>query len=140
MRRNGFTLLEMLFALGVLSILVFISIPLNIATLEKRQIEQFFHTFESDVLYIQNLTSSSKEPVKIRFMKDQYKIRKSNHAPLAIRHYPEGLKMDWRKKPDLVFKESGTVINPRTIKVTTKHGTYNIVFPLGKGRCYIVKI
>lgn len=140
MRKNGFTLLEMLFVLGILSILLFISIPLNIATLEKQQIEQFFNTFESDVLYIQSTTTSSNKPVKIRFMEDRYKIRQSNHAPLAIRNYPEGLKMDWRKKPYLVFNETGTVINPRTIKVTTKQGTYNIVFPLGKGRCYIVKI
>ncbi|MBM7597973.1 competence protein ComGD [Virgibacillus halotolerans] len=137
---NAFTLLEVLFAMGILSLLLFISIPLNLTTLEKQQIEQFFKTFESDVLYIQNSSITTDEIIYLRFLDDRYILRKANGNSMATRNYPKGLKIDSRTKPDIVFHETGTIINPRTIKVTTNNGTYHIVFPLGKGRCYIVKI
>jgi competence protein ComGD len=140
MRENGFTLLEVLFAMGILSLLLFISIPLNLATLERQQIEQFFNTFESDVLYVQNATGISDESTYLRFFEDHYTIRVAGNKPRINRSYPQGLKVDWRTKSDIVFNETGTIINPRTIKVTTNKDTFHIVFPLGKGRCYIVKI
>ena len=140
MNKNGFTLLEVLFTLGVLSILLFISVPISFSTLEKQQIQQFFNTFEFDVLYIQHLSTTSDEFIKIRFYEDHYKVYKGSKEKLAIRNYPDGLQVDRRVNPEISFYVSGIVEKPGTIKVTTNDGTYHIVFPLGKGRCYIVKV
>lgn len=141
MNKNGFTLIEMLFVLGILSVLLLVTVPLNIQTLDKQRTKQFLDTFEFDVLYIQSLTSTSdeSEPIRIRFHDDHYKIRQGRKT-LTIRSYPSGLTLDKRTGDTITFSNSGTILDPRTLKVKANDGDYHIVFPLGKGRCYIVKL
>lgn len=139
-KRNGFTLIEMLIVLGILSVLLLISSPLNYSALEKQRTKQFFDTFEFDVLYIQNLSTSSENSLKIRFFDNNYKVFNAINQVIETRIYPDGMIIDPWVHSTITFNQNGTFMKPGKIKVTTNHGMYHIVFPLGKGRCYIVEI
>lgn len=137
-KQSGFTLVELLLVLSILSILLLLSVPLNISGLQKHQDEQFLETFQYDVLYIQHLatTTTDDKRVYIRFQNDRYSIIE-NTKTLETRYYPDGWEMDPRTMEELSFKSTGTVRQPGRIKMTSKNNTYFVVFPLGKGRGYV---
>ncbi|WP_156290737.1 competence type IV pilus minor pilin ComGD [Oceanobacillus salinisoli] len=141
MTRNnkGFTLMEVLFVLATLSVITLLSPSMNVSSLETIQEQQFLTVFQSDVLYTQNLSTTTEEYVRIRFYTDNYKI-KSGSETLITRYYPNGIQLDTRGNPIIVFKITGAIVNRKIIKVTTNQAVYHIVFPLGKGRINIVEI
>lgn len=139
MNKNGFTLIEMLVVLGIVSILLLLSAPLTISTLEKQRDKQFLDVFKFDVLYIQNLASTTKEPITLTFYKDRYEINKHHKKSFIVRQYPNGWELEERPNNSIKFKQNGTFIKPRTFLIASKNTAYQIIFPLGKGRCYIVK-
>lgn len=138
MNKNGFTLIEVLFVLGIVSVLLLLSAPLNISTLEKLQDEQFLQVFEFDVLSIQSKATTTNESIKIILMPDRYKILVSHGKPI-VRPYPTGWKRGNRTINEISFNKNGALRNPGSIQFTTKNAVYVIIFPLGKGRFYIVK-
>ncbi|UJL44839.1 prepilin-type N-terminal cleavage/methylation domain-containing protein [Virgibacillus sp. NKC19-16] len=139
-KQSGFTLVELLLVLSILSILLLLSVPLNISGLQKHQDKQFLETFQYDVLYIQNLaaTTTDDKRVYIRFHNDRYEIIVERKT-LETRYYPDGWEVDPRAMGELSFKSTGTIRQPGRIKMTSKHDTYFVVFPLGKGRGYVVE-
>ena len=137
---NGFTLLEVLFVLALLSIILLLLPPINVEVMEKQQEEQFLETFKFDVLYVQSMSNLiTNEEVFIRLYKDNYKILRGSTETIAERTYPPGLVIDSRGNNDISFNSTGTFFYPRTIRITTKHNDYNAVFQLGKGRFYIAE-
>ncbi|WP_087971669.1 competence type IV pilus minor pilin ComGD [Oceanobacillus rekensis] len=137
---NGFTLLEVLFVLTLLSVVLVLLPPINVDVIAKQQEKQFIETFQFDVLYVQNMSNLiTNEEVFIRLYKDNYKILRGSSETIAERTYPPGLVIDPRGNADISFNTSGTFIYPRTIRITTKNNDYNAVFQLGKGRFYIAE-
>ncbi|WP_249871107.1 competence type IV pilus minor pilin ComGD [Oceanobacillus saliphilus] len=137
---NGFTLIEMLFVVSLLSIILLLFPSLNMESVEKQQEKQFLETLKFDVLYIQNLSNlATDEKLYIRLYEDNYKIIKGVTKPIAERPYPDGMVIDYRGNPDLYFNENGTFLYPRTIRITTKYSVYDMIFQLGKGRFYIAQ-
>jgi competence protein ComGD len=137
---NGFTLLEVLFVLALLSVVLVLLPPFNVDVIEKQQEKQFLHTFQFDVLYVQNMNNLiTNDEVFIRIYEDKYKILRGSAETIAERTYPPGLVIDSRGNPDISFSSSGTFFYPRTIRITTKHTVYDAVFQLGKGRFYIAE-
>jgi len=138
--KNGFTLVEMLMVLGIVSILILLIPPINTESLKRQQDEQFLETFQFDVLYVQNMSNLiHNENVFIRIYKDSYKILKNNNETIAERPYPFGISINPGGYTDIRFKENGTMLYPRTILITTRHEVYKAVFQLGKGRFYFAK-
>ncbi|GAB3052010.1 hypothetical protein GCM10027286_14100 [Virgibacillus ainsalahensis] len=127
--------MEVLVVLGVLSILLFLSPPLNISSLEKHQTKQFLETFEYDVLYIQNLATTTSSHVRLIIRHDRYTIV-SPSKTLAVRYYPSNLEFNSTME-NISFTKSGSIRKAGNITINTLDSTYKAVFPPGKGRFYI---
>lgn len=142
MKKNGFTLLEVIFALGIWSLLILLTVPIQFSILDRQEEEQFFRTFESDILYMQSMSYAS--PDYIRLVMDaennSYEIKGLPNKNAIKRTFPS----DWEIKIQTLqkiisFNKLGTIKHPGTMKIMTTSATYKIIFPLGKGRCYIEK-
>lgn len=140
--KNGFTLIEVIFVLGVLSILLLLSAPIKISVLDSQKEEQFLATFENDLLYMQNISYLSTDDIKMEFYAESYVVINGiGNKTLLRRSIPTGWKFDLRtfQKRGISFNASGTIREPGNMQLTTNKSSYRIVFPLGKGRCYIEK-
>lgn len=140
-RKNGFTLLEMLIVLGMWSILILLSAPLLFSSIDKQQEKHFLDTLESDVLYVQNMSIGSPEKnIVLRFNKNQYTIYDNlTNESFITRELPPDYVLDPRTARNISFNKRGSISKPGTIALKTKRASYKIVFPLGKARCYIAK-
>lgn len=141
MKKNGFTLIEMLVTLSILSILFLLTVPVQSELLGKQQEEQFIETLKQDVLFIQNHSSKhTRDEMYIRFYDNHYSILSGVNKPFAERDYPADWTLVASNQTRLLrFVQSGTVLQPRTLVMYTPSEKLFIVFPLGKGRFYIEK-
>ncbi|RLL48087.1 prepilin-type N-terminal cleavage/methylation domain-containing protein [Oceanobacillus piezotolerans] len=134
----GFTLLELLLALSILSVFVLITPIIKSTTLEKIRGQQFLELFQSDVMYLQTITATSNEHLRIQFFQDKYILYRGTKAYIS-RDYPPQWSIDTRGEDKLSFNKSGTVLKPRTIVFSNKEDNYHAIFPFGKGRFYILQ-
>ncbi|WP_327605832.1 prepilin-type N-terminal cleavage/methylation domain-containing protein [Virgibacillus tibetensis] len=95
--------------------------------------------FEFDVLYIQSLSTTTEEFVRITFYADHYIVLRGSKEQLAVRSYPPGWKVDWRTDSTIVFEPNGTIKQPRTIQMVSPNNAYDIIFPFGKSRSILLK-
>lgn len=135
---NGFTLIEMLAVLSIYAILILLSAPIMVKTFEAQQEKQFLKTFEFDLLYAQNLSTQSKNNIRINFDEDQYTILSDNEV-ITSRMIPENWHINLRVIKNIGFDENGRIKEPGTMSIKTRQSEYVVVFPFGKGRGYIVK-
>ncbi|WP_188633613.1 competence type IV pilus minor pilin ComGD [Lentibacillus kapialis] len=135
---NGFTLLEVLFVLSVLSVLILIAVPIQASVLDKQTEANFLETLEMDILYTQSLSYNSRSRYQL-FFPDQthYVIKK--YGTILERKVPEGWSIKKRTLPTISFNREGTIRKPGTMTIYTQTTQYNLVCPLGKGRCYFEK-
>ena len=140
MIKNGFTLIEMLLVLSVLSIIILLAVPLQFSSLTKQEENQFIELFMHDVLLIQNQASvNSKDSMSIKFHDDHYSImQRTIEQPFAKRNYPDGWSILGINR-DIEFSESGSFLYPRKIVMYSKEERIAFTFPLGKGRFYVEK-
>ncbi|WP_077596507.1 competence type IV pilus minor pilin ComGD [Oceanobacillus kimchii] len=138
--KNGFTLIEVLFSLAILMVIITFFAPSQMTQLNQLKEKQFFELLKYDVLYIQSRSRMyENERVLIRFYADEYRIIEGLNTN-EVRPYPAGLSIDTFGKREIYFNSNGTVIQPRTISVYGINKTYQLIFPLGKGRFYIAEI
>ncbi|ASK63205.1 hypothetical protein CFK37_14135 [Virgibacillus phasianinus] len=143
--KNGFTLIEVIFVLGALAILLVLSAPIKFAVLDTQKEQQFLTAFENDLLYMQSISYLSKDKVGLEIHADYYKIVVTKNykvKDIFQRSIPNDWKFDLLTIQDnfISFNSSGTIRQPGTIRLRTNKSMYKIVFPLGKGRCYIEKL
>jgi len=139
MDKNGFTLLEVMIVLAIWSVLLLLTTPIIFSQIDKQEEHRFFEVFQSDVLYIQSLAMVSKEEeVRIKFYDQSYSILQGRNKTVA-RAIPSDWQVNTRILSSISFNEKGTIRQPGTIEIKTTRDTYHIIFPFGKGRCYIVK-
>ncbi|MFD1038474.1 competence type IV pilus minor pilin ComGD [Virgibacillus byunsanensis] len=136
--QNGFTLLEVIFVLGIWSIIILISAPLNVTIVEKQEEKQFLETFKFDVLYMQNRSLLTNGYIKLTFYEESYAIHEDRKR-LIKRDIPSNWQVNKWNLPFLSFDHEGTIRQPGTFNIKTNLTNYLIVCPLGKGRCYIVE-
>ena len=141
MRNNyGFTLLEVMFVLGIWSILILISAPLLFNSIETQQEKQFFATFQSDLMYIQNQSLGTDEKIQINLKKTSYEIVVPGEKQTTQRTLPDGWSITSQTLTNISFNPYGTIRKPGTMIITTNKREYHVIFRLGKGREYhIVK-
>ena len=135
---NGFTLIEMLAVLSIYAILILLSAPIMVKTFEAQQEKQFLKTFEFDLLYAQNLSTQSKNNIRINFDEDQYTILSDNEV-ITSRMIPENWHINLRVIKNIGFDENGRIKEPGTMSIKRRQSEDVGVFPFGKGRGYIVK-
>lgn len=143
-KNNGFTLIEVIFVLGVLTVLLLLSAPIKVSILDNKEEQQFLTTLENDLLYMQSISFRSTDHIWMKIQPDSYTIFSSvyNSKTLLRRNIPTNWTIDLRTIQGGVisFNRYGTIREPGTIHLSTNKSTYRIVFPFGKGRCYIEKI
>lgn len=135
----GFTLIEVIFVLAVLSVLILLSTPLKSSVLEKKTEETFLNTLEMDLLFMQSMASNSRKRCKLHFEKPGYYTIQQNALILRERRIPESWYLNRRKVDSIVFNGAGRILKPGTFAIHTLNEHYNVICTLGKGRCYIEK-
>ncbi|MED4400917.1 competence type IV pilus minor pilin ComGD [Metabacillus fastidiosus] len=135
---RGFTLLESLLVLMIVSIMSLVTI-INIAPVYERKIlHTFFEQFEKDVLYAQQHAITYQTSVYIVFPKDEhvYKIQLTELGNGTItRNIDENLTFQFYNIPPfLVYTPSGAMDKSGTMFIHYKDKKYRIVFYLGRGR------
>jgi competence protein ComGD len=140
-KQAGFTLIEVMIVLSVLQLLFIIGFHMVDRAQEKQAFDRWYTQFELDVLYLQKRTSLSDN-------RPYLQINSSNHtytlvidtyqSPLFTRPYQEDWQMFFTStKSKLAFNKNGQFIEPGTIRIETKYYIFTIIFPFGKGRCYV---
>lgn len=135
---NGFTLIEMLLVISLLSIFILLAIPIQQSISYSEQDERFLEILQYDVLHIQNLARTTRENVLIRFNPNHYVVLQSGKK-LYERTLPEHWNIKINNIQDISFTIRGTIRESGNISINTAHAVYKFICPLGKGRCYIEK-
>lgn len=138
MKQNGFTFLEMLLVLSIISILSIVTY-FNVAPLYERQkVERFFRQFSQDILYMQQLAINHRNLYMLRWVpeKHMYSIWESGDArALMLREYERDIKVDLNTFPNpMTYNANGNINQGGTILLFYRARTYEIVFQLGRGR------
>src|SRR5699024_1978946 len=121
-------------------LLLFLTIPIHAKYVEKEAEKQFLNTLEFDILYAQTLAITSTDKIEILFRDSQYVIsREKNGRSNILRtiEFPAEWEIDMNVIEIIRFNQTGTFKSPGSMRIKAKHGSYTIVFPLGKGRAYV---
>lgn len=140
-KSRGFTLVEVLINLSILSMLLILITPFAIDGIKYVEDQQFLNQLSHDILYIQSLAMNDyKHNPRIIIRENKYEI----HSPLAkqtktIRKIPNEGSMHSERMRTISFTINGTIQRAGTITLTLSSGTYSLIIPPGKGREHIVK-
>lgn len=138
--KNGFTLLEVLVVLMIWSLLVLLVAPIHFTYIEKQRERSFFETFAFDVLYTQNLSTTTKDYVQLNIYEDRYIIRKGYRGEIVLtRNFPADWVINTRTLHTISFNDKGRIRTPGNFVIQTKNHKYTIIFPFGKGRYRVVE-
>jgi competence protein ComGD len=137
---KGFTLIEMLLVLLIVSMLSGIAYVNLIPLYEKKKIEQFFEQLNEDILFMQELAISTNKRTNLQWFPQshRYIIQQTyEEGPVLVRYYDRGIQADLHTFPNIMtYTGSGNINRGGTIYVYYKQKAYKIVFQLGKGRFY----
>lgn len=135
---RGFTLIETLFALSILSVILLLIPKHQVEQINKLENQHFLGTLEMDVLYVQNKRSTQEisKSYILRFYPDNYSIL-FNYSTEIRREYPPLFSLDTPFPKDIEFSVGGVIKNPQSIFISFGEERYRIVFPFGKGRFYV---
>ncbi|MDQ0256286.1 competence protein ComGD [Evansella vedderi] len=141
-KNNGYTLIEMLLVLLLISSILLIVIPNFTKSVHSKNVDYFFEQLEKD-LYESQMTAMT-DGVIIRFVfsptLNNYTIR---HGVTIVetRTFPEGLtvKIGTLGYNDLRFLPTGTISSPGSLVFNYKNDRYVLVFQFVRGRFYIDK-
>ncbi|MBM7552303.1 competence type IV pilus minor pilin ComGD [Thalassobacillus pellis] len=141
---NGFTLIEAILVLSIWSVLLLILIPVQHSIMEKKELKQFLHQLEDDVLLAQKLTMHDNRMYEFYIlpsMDNYYLYDPLNQTKLLEARIPAhiNLRLMTLRSP-IRFSFDGTIKTPGIMEIRTDTTTYRIVFPFGKGRFYINEI
>jgi competence protein ComGD len=144
-KQSGFTLIEMLMVLTIVSVLTVVAFPEMRSLIEVKQINYFIAQFKDDMLYAQQYAMAHKTPVAIVFYHEEptYRITEENTFGRILLHRSYSPKLQIKLttlQSPLIFSPNGNINKSGTIFVTYGKQTYKIVFLLGKGRCYVQKV
>ncbi|MGP4042342.1 competence type IV pilus minor pilin ComGD [Gracilibacillus sp. D59] len=138
--QRAFSLIELLIALSISSIILAVSGSYAMKTYDTLQYKQFIKQFHQDLLYLQQLALSQEGNFYLHFERqhNRYQIRKGGFGTkLFVRTYPD----HWIVEPNTLklpieFSHKGNIKRPGTMQIKTRFHTFYIICPFGKGRCY----
>ncbi|MFD3447746.1 competence type IV pilus minor pilin ComGD [Microbacteriaceae bacterium 4G12] len=135
---RGFTLLETLLVLFIVSVLATVGYMNLQPIYEHRKIEQFVEQFQQDVIFMQQAALSNNRRYALRLYPEQHKYNitqvGAENATL-VRYYDSQLNIDIGTLPQpLTYRENGNINRAGTMYVSYKNRKYSIVFQIGKGR------
>ncbi|MCZ0704067.1 competence protein ComGD [Natronobacillus azotifigens] len=142
-KQDGFTFVELLVTISLIMIMITMIGLIHGKSYDNYQFKRWFQQFESDVLFLQQqtMTTRTNDLLNILPSTNQYEIRSTPlEPPNIVRNIPKEWKVSILSlQMPLSYTRAGTIRNPGMFRITTKHSTYDIYFPFGKGRCYFVQ-
>ena len=134
-KESGFTLLELLFVLLIISIFILLTTPSMVALKEKSEVNAFKHLLDADILYIQNKAFHHRKEYILGFLRNnQYVL---HHGKVGnreiVRQIPSAVSYSM-KNTNIMYNLKGTIIQPGTYVFIVDGRLYRLVFPLGKGK------
>lgn len=137
----GFTLIEQLMSLTILTILILMILPMTFTRMDDVEEQQFFKILSNDILYVQNMAINHPSlRTRLRFHQTHYEVLTGYIVEKSFRRpIPDGWKISSNYLSEIAFSKTGTIRQAGTITITTSNNKYDLIFPLGKGREYIVK-
>ncbi|MCJ7839316.1 prepilin-type N-terminal cleavage/methylation domain-containing protein [Lederbergia sp. NSJ-179] len=136
--RDGFTLIEMLIVLSVISIILLFSIFMFRSFSESMQKRLFFTQLESDLYYAHAYAQNRKEAVQVRFSRGskQYEMLVGKQQPelFLIRKFPPSIYIKESTISSFVITPDGNVSTFGIITFQHNQTTVKVSFNIGKGR------
>lgn len=138
---TGFTLIEHIIALSILTIIISLIVPVSFQRLDQMNDRQFLQLFSNDLLYTQNLAFHYPlDDVRLKLNKNNYAILIGfQNRVIVQRQLPKGWEINNDEIKQISFNKLGTVLKPGTVTIRTENNHYDIILPFGKGRERIVK-
>nr|WP_255573146.1 competence type IV pilus minor pilin ComGD [Anoxybacillus sp. ST4] len=142
---RGFTLIEMLIVLFIVTTIMAFTVPPLQQTVAERQLQYFLEQFSNDMLYAQQYAMSRKKTVTIIFHFDtcRYQVKEGGTfgKELLVRSFPSPFQFQLATlSPPLMYYPNGHINKAGTLLVAYGNKRYKIVFQLGKGRLYAQKL
>lgn len=144
-RKNGFTLIEMLLVLMIISVFTALSIPHIEKVAEVKRENYMIEQLTEDILYAQQYAMAYKTAVQVIFDQGQahYHIIEMGERQRVLieRSLPDKwiFELATLQMP-LAFLANGNVNKAGTVFIKNNTRGYKIVFLLGKGRFYVQKM
>lgn len=136
---RGFTLMEILFVLGIWMILLLISVPFVFSSMEEIKENHFLETLQFDILYAQSLALNNKNNIRINFNQHNYVLIENQKVHIR-RDIPNNWSFNLGSMRNTIrFDEYGRIENPGSIYIRSPRSNFSLIFPLGKGRGYFDK-
>ncbi|MBF0842288.1 MULTISPECIES: competence type IV pilus minor pilin ComGD [Mammaliicoccus] len=140
MNNKGFTLIEMVIVLSILSIIVLITIYISINSVDKFGLTSGINDFETKLEYLETKSLSTKQPILVWFKpnstKIQYQINNGNIHSINL--YKGKISKD-NKFTTLVYDGEGNINQFGTLKLEFNNKRYLVIFRIEKGRYRIVE-
>ncbi|MCR6106394.1 prepilin-type N-terminal cleavage/methylation domain-containing protein [Salipaludibacillus agaradhaerens] len=142
-KANGFSMIELLIVLGVLSVVLTIAIPSIQSTKQNLLLMNYLTRLEHDLYYYQLYAVTTRQRVTVQFEAEEPvytvivgdKVVEERSGPAELQFIEGSLKLD-----GLVFLEKGGI--QRAGRITIKYGktSYSLVFQFARGRFYFERM
>lgn len=142
--QNGYTLVEMMLVLFVVSIISSITLVSFQGVINEKRLQLFLNMFERDVLYAQTYAMSHSKSIYLVISTESnfYTIQESGLGKVLLRRdFSEKIKIEHiTMTPPITFFANGSIRQAGKLYVTYSGKKYAIVFLLGKGRFYVKEL
>ncbi|WP_028399188.1 competence type IV pilus minor pilin ComGD [Ectobacillus panaciterrae] len=141
-KEAGFTFLEALFVLSIVSLISIITLSLY-PKYESRKAEDFLEQFQRDLVFMQQSAISHNVRHRLHWFaaNHRYVITKGDTGALIVRDYDPDvqIRFDTLAAP-IIYGPDGNINKGGTMYVSYKNKKYKVVFQLGKGRFYYIRM
>lgn len=141
-QQSGFTLIEILIVLMIVTTITSISILKLSSTISGKKIDHFFEQFSNDMNLAQMNALSHSRPVQIIFseLDPSYKVV-MNQSIIIERNLPKKFSINTGTLGGTyTYLSDGNISKSGSILIHYEKRSFKIVFLLGKGRFYVTEL
>jgi competence protein ComGD len=142
LNHKGFTLLESVVVVSIVTIMMFVSFTSIIPLYQANQIHHFFQTLSQDLHYAQQVAITNQEVTKVYLNNSERTYYVSvNNSSLYSRSYPSVISIEKGTATNpVMYLSTGSINQSGTLYVSAYNKRYKVVFLLGKGRYYVEEL
>lgn len=130
---KGFTLVEMIFVLFVITLLTMLSFTFSRTSVRKPQVKEIYHEISSIIEEARSVALSTRSRVDLQIT--EYTIGYQSSQQSRSITLPKGVFFILSKT--IYFNKKGTVNQGNRIALQVDNQQYNIIFNVGSGNFYL---
>ncbi|WLR49766.1 competence type IV pilus minor pilin ComGD [Bacillus tianshenii] len=141
--QRGFTLIEMIIVLSVLTTVTFVSLIYFEPVFEQKRHEFFLEQLQRDFLYAQSYAINNNTDVFIHIVpyEHRYIVKEGLTNKILTRDYAENIEISRGTLGYMIkFLPSGNARKSGALYIKLGDEHYNLIVLLGKGRLYVKKL